>query len=193
MSQPHLVTIDFLGIGSDETAKENTTSAMDSQPQLMKRQAMQSCLRKIKPHMVRQVLSHCEVSEDLKTMELFSQHATGFGSDSKDSQISISEALNLKTPTKPSSSQLMLLYNGALNVYSNVSSDKAQAIMTMAAGNGNSANISNCVAFSKRLRESVSNSEGSANQRHHLGIAHWKLRIAKRKSLGRFLQKRTAR
>ncbi|GLJ39070.1 hypothetical protein SUGI_0796460 [Cryptomeria japonica] len=185
MSQPHLVTIDFLGIGINRSATENTSSAMDCHRQVMKRREMQSCLRKIKPHMLQQVLSHCGVSEDLKTIELFPQHATGFQSDSKDTQqrfrdtqFSISEgaALNLKPPTKPSSSQLMLLYNGALNVYGNVSSDKAKAIMTMAAGNGNSPNHSNCVTFSKGLRECVSKLEGSANERHHLGIAHWSKR-----------------
>ncbi|XP_057833098.2 protein TIFY 10b [Cryptomeria japonica] len=200
MSQPHFITIDFLGIGNDETAKENTSSAMDSQPQLMKRRAMQSCLRKIKPHMLQQVLSDCGVSEDLKTMQLFPQHAGGFQLDNKDYQLplldtkfSISEALNFKPPTKPSSSQLMLFYNGVLNVYGNISSDKAKVIMTMAASNGNTANLSNCEAFPKPLRESISKLQGSANQRHHLGIAHWKLPLAKKKSLGRFLQKRTAR
>ncbi|GLJ39073.1 hypothetical protein SUGI_0796510 [Cryptomeria japonica] len=69
-----LVTIDFLGINSNETAKENTTSAMDCQPQLMKRRAIQSCLTKIKTHMLQQVLSQCGVSKDLKTME-FSRHS----------------------------------------------------------------------------------------------------------------------
>ncbi|GLJ39068.1 hypothetical protein SUGI_0796440 [Cryptomeria japonica] len=86
MSQRQLVTIDFLGIGSNKTAKENGRSAMDFHPQLMKRRAIQTCLRKIKPHMLQQVLSHCGVSEDLKTMQLFPQHATGFQSDNKDSQ-----------------------------------------------------------------------------------------------------------
>ncbi|GLJ39066.1 hypothetical protein SUGI_0796400 [Cryptomeria japonica] len=216
MSEPQLVTIDFLGIGRDGSATENTSSDMDCQRQVLKRRGIQSCLGKIKPHMLQQVLSdgylsnlehsHREDSEDLKTMELFPQHATGFRSDSEDRQLlfldsetSSSEAAaafdESKPPAKPSSSQLMLFYNGAVYFYGNVSSDKAKDIMSMAAGNGNTANTSNCEALSKGLKESVSDLEGSANgakERHPLGISHWKLPIAKKKSLQRFLQKRKA-
>ncbi|GLJ39069.1 hypothetical protein SUGI_0796450 [Cryptomeria japonica] len=112
--------------------------------------------------MLQQVLSHFGVSEDLKTMELFPQHATRFQSDSKntqqpfrDTQMNISEALNLKPPTKPSSCQLMLFYNGALNIYGNVSSDKTKAIMTMAAGNWNTPNHSNCEGFQRDYETSI--------------------------------------
>ncbi|XP_059069237.1 protein TIFY 9 [Cryptomeria japonica] len=170
MSQPQLLTIDFMGIGSDE----NGSPQLDCLQQLLRRRSMQSCLGKIKPQMLQQVLSHgcfsdsenfhregqIGVCEGIKTLDLFPQHPLGFQSNVKqdktqsallDAQIEISEAV-------PSSPQLTIL-----NDYP---------------------------------RQSVSKLEESTHgrkQSHAVETLNANLPIAKRLSLQRFLQKRKDR
>ncbi|XP_057846204.2 uncharacterized protein LOC131055910 [Cryptomeria japonica] len=88
MAQSQLFTIDFMGVGSPQ---------LDCPQQLLHRRSMQSCLGKIKPQMLQQVLSHgcfsdsenfhredqIGVSEGIKTLDLFPLHPLGFQSNSK--------------------------------------------------------------------------------------------------------------
>ncbi|GLJ39065.1 hypothetical protein SUGI_0796380 [Cryptomeria japonica] len=192
MSQPRLLTIDFLGIGSQIDGAENTSPAMDCQHQRMKRQSNQSCLGKIKPYILQQVLCQSQmevnsaVSEGIKTMELFPRHGSGF------------QLENSKPPFK----ELMIFYNGEMKVFPDVSPERAEAIMMLAAGNGNilhsdevssfSTTASNILPLPTGLRKNVTISEefsAEANQT----LFHAKLPMAKKLSLQRFLEKRKDR
>lgn len=111
MSQPRLLTIDFLGIGSEIDGAEATKPAMDCQQQHMKRQSNQSCLGKINPYILQQVLCQSQmeadsaVSKGMKTMELFPQHASGFQLEN----------------SKPLGKELVIFYNGEMKVFHDVS------------------------------------------------------------------------
>ncbi|GLJ49986.1 hypothetical protein SUGI_1063120 [Cryptomeria japonica] len=212
MSQPELLTIDFLGIGSDKNDSPQLDSAMDCHQQ---RRSMQSCLGKIRPHMLQQVLSHgcfsdsekfqrqsyIGVSEGIKTLDLFPQHSLGFQSNCKkdDSQSAlldreIHEISEATTTNRTSSAQLTIFYNGAVKVYDHVSSRKAEAIIMLAFANEDalpSTTASNCLR-----KKSDSNSEestGGVKQSHAVETSNSNLPIANKLSLQRFLQKRKDR
>ncbi|KAH9329320.1 hypothetical protein KI387_001428, partial [Taxus chinensis] len=78
--QPRLLTIDFMGIGSDKLETSNSSSTSCCHQQLTTRRSMQWCLRKIKPHMLQQVLfpnPEVEISEPIiETLELFPLHTS---------------------------------------------------------------------------------------------------------------------
>ncbi|XP_057846203.2 uncharacterized protein LOC131055909 [Cryptomeria japonica] len=95
MSQRQLFTIDLLGIGRDNNGSPQLDSAMDCHQQLVHSRSTQSCLGKIRPHLLQQVLSqgclsdsenfhredHIGVSEGIKTWDLFPLHPLGFQSN----------------------------------------------------------------------------------------------------------------
>ncbi|GLJ49981.1 hypothetical protein SUGI_1063010 [Cryptomeria japonica] len=54
MSQPQLFTIDFLRIESDNNGSPQSDSAMDCHQQLVHSRSTQSCLGKIRPHLLQQ-------------------------------------------------------------------------------------------------------------------------------------------
>ncbi|XP_057814691.2 protein TIFY 9 isoform X2 [Cryptomeria japonica] len=209
MSQPELLTIDFLGIGSDKNDSPQLDSAMDCHQQ---RRSMQSCLRKIKPHMLQQVLSqecfsnsgfspaeiHDKVSEGIKTLDLFPQHSLGFQFNGKqdkyqlpllDTQIEFPKgaaAMDFRPPTEQSSSQLTIFSSGTVNVYSDISSGKAGAIMMLAAAGSGKASPSD-QSVSSTFVSKISNSLPV------LRILRKELPMAKKLSLQRFLEKRKDR
>ncbi|GLJ49985.1 hypothetical protein SUGI_1063110 [Cryptomeria japonica] len=208
MSQPQLFTIDFLGIGSDE----NGSPQLDSHQHLLHKRSMQSCLGKIKPYMLQQVLSHgCRsdsqnfhseghigVCEGIKTMDLFPQHPLGFQSNGKQESALLDRKTEIceDVTTNPSSPQLTIFYNGAVKVYNDVSSREAEAIIMLAAANEDALPSSTPSNISNLLRKSVSNPEEStqgAKQSHAIETSNANLPIAKKLSLQRFLQKRKDR
>jgi len=192
MSQPRLLTIDFLGIGNETDEAETIKPPMDCQQQHMKRQSNQSCLGKINPYILQQVLCQSQmevnsaVSEGMKTMELFPHHASGFQLEN----------------SKPPGKELVIFYNGEMKVFPDVSPQRAEAIMLLAAGNGNvlhpdedsssSATASNSLPLPTGLRTNITNQEEfSAGVNQTLFNA--KLPMEKKLSLQRFLEKRKDR
>ncbi|KAH9329317.1 hypothetical protein KI387_001425, partial [Taxus chinensis] len=177
--EPRLLTIDFMGIGSDKLETSTTTGF-----QLTARRSMPSCLRKIKPHMLQQLLfpnpDQVEISEPIiKTLELFPLHTSNCKEgDIVDRQLpSITARIKFSELAAP-------FYNDALNV----SSEKE--------GNGNGNGLQQICAASEKGVSSTSRGAGEGagfTAKQCVEAPRSQLPIAKKLSLQRFLQKRKDR
>ncbi|KAH9329319.1 hypothetical protein KI387_001427, partial [Taxus chinensis] len=182
--EPRLLTIDFMGIGSDklETSISSSSSSSCCHQQLTTRRSMQWCLRKIKPHMLQQLLfpnHEVEISQPIiKTLELFPLHT----SNCKEGDIVDRQSPSITAPMN--FFEAAPFYNDALNV----SSQK----VGNGNGNGNGNGLQHIYPASEKGVYSINRGAGAgftATQSVE-EAPRSQLPISKKLSLQRFLQKR---
>ncbi|KAH9329318.1 hypothetical protein KI387_001426, partial [Taxus chinensis] len=176
--EPRLLTIDFMGIGSDKLETSISSSSSCCHQQLTTRRSMQWCLRKIKPHMLQQVFfpnPEVEISRPIiKTLELFPLHTPRVGSNCKEGDI-----VDRQSPSPINFFEAAPFNNDALNV----SSEKV--------GNGNGNDLQHIYPASEKGVSSTNRGAGAGfTATQSVEAARSQLPIAKKLSIQRFLQKR---